>query len=200
MNVVEAMLEDDRARVCGPRYAHVAQRRAHRAGHADGELVLGGRRVRVRRPRARTVDDREVALPTWEFFACEDPLDERAFEQMVLGVSTRNYARSLEPLPPDLVARGTSRSAVSRRFVARTEETLRAIRSRDLGTLSLCAMAIDGIHVGEHLVVVALGIDESGENTCSGCMKARPRTSRCARRSSPTSWLGAYGPTARCCS
>ena len=168
MNVVQAMLEDDRARICGPRYAHVARRRAHRAGHVDGELVLGGRRLRVRRPRARTGDDREVALPTWEFFAREDPLDERAVEQMVLGVSTRNYARSLEPLPPDFAARGTSRSAVSRRFVARTEETLRTMQNRDLGTLSLCAMAIDGIHVGEHLVVVALGIDESGEKHVLG--------------------------------
>jgi hypothetical protein len=27
-----------------------------------------------------------------------DPLNERAVEQMVLGVSTRRYARSLEPL------------------------------------------------------------------------------------------------------
>ena len=168
MNVVQAMLEDDRARICGPRYEHQARRRAHRAGHADGELVLGGRRVRVPRPRARGVDGREVALPTWEFFACDDPLNQRAVEQMVLGVSTRNYARSLEPLPSDFETRGTSRSAVSRRFVARTEETLREMRSRDLSALSLCAMAIDGIHVGEHLVVVALGIDESGEKHVLG--------------------------------
>ncbi len=167
MNVV-AMMEEDRVRLCGPRYVHDDERRAHRGGHVDGELVLGGRRVRVRRPRVRSADGREVALPTWEEFASDDPLSERAVEQMVLGVSTRNYARSLEPLPSEMVTRGTSKSAVSRRFVAATSEALTTMMSRDLSALSLRAIIIDGIHMSEHLVVVALGIDEEGEKHVLG--------------------------------
>ena len=77
----------------------------------------GGRRVRVRKPRVRSVDGQELKLPTWEQFSNEDPLDQRATEQMLVGVSTRKYARSLEPLPDDLDSFGTSKSAVSRRFV-----------------------------------------------------------------------------------
>ena len=168
MSVVSAMMEEDRVRLCGPRYAHDGDRRAHRGGHVDGELVLGGRRVRVRRPRVRSADGHEIALPTWEHFACDDPLNERAVEQMVLGVSTRNYARSLEPVPNEIATRGASKSAVSRRFVAATSEALTAMMSRDLGGISLCAVIIDGIHMGEHLVVVALGIDESGEKHVLG--------------------------------
>jgi hypothetical protein len=38
-------------------------------GHASGELVLGGRLVQARRPRARTLDGREVVLPSWKFGA-----------------------------------------------------------------------------------------------------------------------------------
>jgi putative transposase len=167
MSVVSAMMEDDRVRLCGPRYMHDEKRRAHRAGHVDGELVLGGRRVRVRRPRVRSADG-EVALPTWEQFACDDPLTERAVEQMVLGVSTRNYARSLEPVPSEIATRGASKSAVSRRFVAATSEALTTMMSRDLSTISLRAMIIDGIHMGEHLVVIALGIDEDGEKHVLG--------------------------------
>lgn len=35
--------------------------------------------------------------------------------------------------------------------------------SRDLGKIALCAIMIDGIHVAEHLVLVALGIDDKGD-------------------------------------
>src|SRR5690242_1588279 len=79
-----AVLEHERAQLVGPRYAHVAGRSAYRAGTAPGELVLGGRRVQVRRPRVRTLEGREVALPSWAAFAAEDPLHERAVEQMLV--------------------------------------------------------------------------------------------------------------------
>jgi len=81
---------------------------------------------------------------------------------MVLGVSTRKYVRSIEPAPPGISTRGTSKSAVSRRFVASTGEKLGEMMSRDLGQIPLCAIMNDGIHVAEHLVLIALGIDEKG--------------------------------------
>ena len=167
MMILSAMLEDDRTKLCGERYVHDAKRGASRAGYTDGELALGGRRVTIRKPRVRD-DAGEVPLATWEHFADADPLTPRAVEQMVLGVSTRNYARSIEPAPLGLQTRGTSKSAVSRRFVAATQETFTTMMSRDLSTLSLCALVIDGIHVGEHLVAVALGVDESGEKHVLG--------------------------------
>jgi transposase-like protein len=166
MTILSAMLEDDRTRICGTRYVHDSHR-ASRAGYTDGELALGGRRVTIRRPRVRD-EDGEVQLSTWEHFASADPLTPRAVEQMVLGVSTRNYDRSIERAPPGMQTRGTSRSAVSRRFVAATQETFTTMMSRDLSGISLCSIAIDGIHVGEYLVVVALGIDESGEKHVLG--------------------------------
>src|SRR5437867_1898623 len=89
MTALATLLESERTEECGPRYKHQAGRRAHRAGHAAGELVLGGRRVEVRRPRARTFDGHEIALPSWTAFAAEDPLHERALRQMLVGVSTR---------------------------------------------------------------------------------------------------------------
>jgi hypothetical protein len=119
LRAVEMMLEAERTTVCGAPYQRHEGRQATRMGHAPGELVLGGRRVRVSRPRARTRSKQEVVLPSWERFSAEDPLTERAVEQMVVGVSTRKYARSLEPVAEGVETRGTSRSAVSRRFVAR---------------------------------------------------------------------------------
>lgn len=168
MSVLGAMLEEERAKLCGPRYAHQPARAASRAGHTNGELAFGGQRMRVRRPRVRSVNGDEVKLETWEQFSAADPLTPRAVEQMVLGVSTRKYVRSIEPAPPGFKTRGTSKSAVSRRFVASTREKLGEMMSRDLGKLPLVAIMIDGIHVAAHLVLIALGIDENGEKHTLG--------------------------------
>jgi transposase-like protein len=162
MRVVEAMLEEDRVRICGPKHARAPGRDVVRGGTVDGELVLGGRRVAVRRPRARRVGGAEVRLPTYETLRAEDPLHKRAVEQMLVGVATRKYDRSLEALPAAVKTRGTSKSAVSRRFVARTRAELDAWTKRPLGDLDIVALMVDGIGFGEHTLVVALGIDTTG--------------------------------------
>lgn len=167
MQVVLAMLEEERTAFCGPRYRHDPERRARRHGHADGELVLGGRLVSVRRPRVRDVRG-EITLPSWSAFSERDPLSERAVEQMIVGVSTRKYARSLEPVDRKLKTRGTSKSAVSRRFVAKTEARLKAWLARDLSTIDLAVLMIDGLHVEDHVLLVALAIDADGNKHVLG--------------------------------
>ena len=161
LKVLTTMLEADRTALCGPRYQHQAERAASRAGRVSGEVVLGGRKVQIRRPRVRA-DGHEVALPTFEAFADTDPLNRRVVEQMLIGVATRQYGRSLEPTGPEVHTRGTSKSAVSRRFVAKTATQLTAWRSTALDALDLVALLIDGVHIGEHCIVVALGIDHTG--------------------------------------
>ena len=59
-------------------------------------------------------------------------------------------------------ASATSKSAVSRRFVAMTETALSELLAAPLGNLDLVALMIDGVHFGEHLCVVALGIGIDG--------------------------------------
>ena len=161
LKVLAAMLEADRVAVCGPRYAHQPARRASRAGHAPSEVVLGGRKVALRRPRVRR-DGQEVALPSVQACTNTDPLTRRVVEQMRIGVATRQYGRSLEPLGADVRTRGTSKSAVSRRFVAQTQAQLDAWRATPLDDLELVALLIDGVHVGGHCIVVALGLDTTG--------------------------------------
>jgi transposase-like protein len=159
---VDEALEAERIELCGPRYQHLPQREAQRAGHAASSLVLGGRRVAVRRPRVRSSEGQEIELPSWREWNARDPLTDRALEQMVLGVSTRRYARSLEPLPKAVAVHGTSKSAVSERFVYGTERKLAELMSRELSGLDLVALMIDGVRFGEHLVLAAIGIDAVG--------------------------------------
>ena len=168
MRVLAKMLEAERERLCGPRYAHSTTRKASRAGHAPGELALGGGRVRVSRPRVRGVDGNEVKLKTWETFAGDDVLNERAVEQMVIGVSTRKYERSLEEVDVDMKTRGTSKSSVSRRFVALTEAKLDEMMQADLKSIDLAVLMIDGIAIDNHVVLVALGIDVDGKKHVLG--------------------------------
>jgi putative transposase len=56
----------------------------------------------------------------------------------------------------------TSKSGVSRRFVAATESALAGLLAAPLDGLDLVALMIDGVHFGDHLCVVALGIGVDG--------------------------------------
>src|SRR5437773_2625441 len=105
LQVLQQMLEQDREAVCGPRYRHLSHRAAYRMGTTSSEVVLGGRRVAIRRPRVRAAG-REVTLPTFHAMSATDLLAWRAVEQMLVGVATRQYARSLEPIGIGAVTRG----------------------------------------------------------------------------------------------
>src|SRR5215213_9650288 len=86
LRVLDVMLEEDRTAICGPRYAHDPTRGASRAGTVASEVVLGGRKVPVQRPRVRA-EGHEVPLPTFQALAQLDPLNRRVLEQMLVGVS-----------------------------------------------------------------------------------------------------------------
>ena len=167
LKVLGAMLEEDRTAVCGPRYTHEPDRPASRAGTVRGEVVLGGRKVIIQRPRVRTAAG-EVPLPTFQTMAQRDPLDRRVVEQMLVGVATRQYVRSLDPVPADVPSRGTSKSAVSRRFVAKTQAQLETWQARPLEDLALAVLLLDGVHVGEHCLIVAVGVTEDGTKHALG--------------------------------
>ncbi len=87
-----------------------------------------------------------------------------AMQRMLAGLSTRRYPVGLEPVGQKVerAARSTSKSAVSRRFVAATETALAELLAADLSGLDLVALMIDGVHFGDHLCVVALGIGIDG--------------------------------------
>lgn len=175
------MLEQDRERLCGPLRRYQKDRLAHRYGFDDGSLVFGGRKVKVSKPRVRSVDGHEVELPTWNLFAGEDPLDSRVMEQLLVGVSTRSYDRSLEELPEKLAPSGVARSSVSRRFVAMTQKRMEEFLARPLGDLDLPVIMLDGRGMGEHLLVIALGIDSSGKKHVLGVVEGSTESTEVCR-------------------
>jgi putative transposase len=165
LQVLQVMLGEDVDRLVGPKGRHQPDRAAVRHGTQPGRITLGGRRVRVERPRVRSADGAaEVSLPTWQGFASTELLDQLALERMLAKLSTRRYAAGLEPVGVrvERASSGTSKSAVSRRFVAATEHALTELLAADLTGLDLVALLVDGIRVAEHTCVVALGITLDG--------------------------------------
>jgi hypothetical protein len=59
-------------------------------------------------------------------------------------------------------ARSTSKSAVSRSFVARTKDALIELMARPLADVRLAVLMIDGVGLKDHTCVVALGITTDG--------------------------------------
>jgi len=62
MAVMQAMFAAEVTSVAGVKGKHDPDRRAVRHGAEKGSVTLGGRRVAVSRPRARTLDGHEVPL------------------------------------------------------------------------------------------------------------------------------------------
>ena len=166
--VLQAMMEADRTRQCGPKWIADAARTAQRAGSTSSAVTLGGRRIGVKRLRARSLDGAELGLPSFAWAAARDPLDRRTLEAVAIGVASRRYARSLDPLPADIEERATSKSAVSRRFVARSAALLDQWLARPLGVLDIVAVLIDGIYFDERCVLIALGLDANGHKHILG--------------------------------
>ena len=165
LQVMQQLMEADVTAACGPRGRHDPDRAATRHGTERGSVTLGGRRVPTNRPRIRAADrSGEVPVPAYELFTSTELLGKMALERMLAGVSTRRYPVALEPVGDQVTqdANATSKSAVSRKFVAMTEHALADLLAADLTGLDLVAIMIDGVHFADHLCVVALGIDIDG--------------------------------------
>jgi putative transposase len=171
LGVLRELLEEEVCELVGPKGKWNPDRTAVRHGHEDGEVTLGGRRVQVKRPRARTADgESEVPLSTYEHFADRDPLEGVVLERMLAGVSTRQYRRAQEPVGEQVEtdARSTSKSAASRMFVQRTRDELWRLMNRPLSDLRLAVIMLDGIELHGYTNIVALGITTEGEKLALG--------------------------------
>ena len=163
--VMGQLMEADVEELAGPKGAHLAGRAAVRHGSGPGSVTLGGRRVPVVRPRVRSADGSgELPVASYELFSSTELLGRLAMDKMLAGLSTRRYPVGLEPVGSEVeqTATATSKSAISRRFVAGTQTALAQLMGAELAGLELVALMIDGVHFADHLCVVALGIDITG--------------------------------------
>ena len=167
LEVLDELMAAEVDELAGPKGKHNPDRRFYRHGTEDGSVTLGGRKVEVRRPRVRTADDEagaEAPLESYETAKAVDLLGEHMVGAMLAGLSTRRYPAALEPVgdETDERAKATSKSAVSRAFVAATAERLEQLLSQPLDDERWVIVYLDGFTFGEHQLVAALGVTFDG--------------------------------------
>ena len=138
LTALHLLLREDAEEIAGPKGKHEKERTHNHWGSTNGELSFGGRRIQVSRPRVRSKSGEEASLPHFKAFREEDPLPERVLNQILVGVSTRNYESSLDKPAAKLKSRGTSKSAASRHLVSQTTNPNRKIfeaRKRETAAL-----------------------------------------------------------------
>ncbi len=175
IEAMEQMLCEDAQRLTGALHRRGRERAGHRWGTTKGPIGFHGGKVAVRRPRVRSCAGHEVQLPTWRAAQVEDWLGRWAMNLMLINVSTRKLkcaVRLPEGDVPAVTGDGTSKSAASRRFVALSAERMAAWMASDLSQLDLLVIQIDGLHIGNELVLVgALGIDGEGNKHALGLIE-----------------------------
>ena len=176
--VLAAMMEADREELCGPMNVPDEARKAVRGGTTRSSVVLGGQRIAISKPRARSMRRGELELPTFAWAAHTDPLD---MASMAAGVSTRRYAGTTDPLPEPEEALSVSKSSVSRRWVALSEKQLHEWLSSSIKDLDLPVVMIDGIHFRDRVILVALGIDAQGNKHILGLREGSTESTRVVR-------------------
>jgi len=159
---VQELFAADAANLAGPKHSRQSRRSMNHWGNRPAVFPFGGREIVIAQPRVRRVGGGEVPLPLAESLREGDPLPARVVEQILLGVSTRGYAQSIGQAPATVRSRGDSKSATSRNVVQETSARLEEFVSRKLHDLDICVLMLDGLHVAEHAIVVALGVDVKG--------------------------------------
>src|SRR5215210_7897403 len=184
LGVVHELMEAEVDEVVGPKGKHDPDRVAVRHGHEDGSMTLGGRRVRVRRPRVRTADaERELPVQSYAYSADRDPLTRAVMDRMLAGVSTRKFAQVGEPVGSEVehASSSTGKTTVSDMFIERTRTALGELMSRRLDDVRLAVMMFDGLEIADRTHVVALGITTDGVKIPLGLWEGSTENATLAR-------------------
>src|SRR5262249_2993292 len=119
----------------------------------------------IPRPRVRTREGEEVTLDSYARLQQDGRRQRAVREGIVAGLTTRNYHRAVDSV---VEGYGIEKSSVSREFVQASAAQLQELCERKLGELDLVAVLIDGIQIGKQVLVVALGIESSGQKHILG--------------------------------
>lgn len=136
-------------------------------GSQGGVVNLSDRKLRVTRPRLRRKGEgagAEVAIPVYEAMQGFE-VGGRMLDILLKGVSTRNYGQVLPTMAETV---GIQKSSVSRNAIQASEKALKAFCERRWDDVDLLVIYIDGVRVGEWLVLVALGVDREGHKHVLG--------------------------------
>lgn len=162
--LIEQFLAAEGESLAGPRHDQTTE--VDRWGHQRGYAMVGGQKVPIERPRYRSkVSNQEVVLDSYRRFQQQDERTRAVFRRMLAGVSCRHYGEAIEQFSEGY---GISKSVVNREMIEGTSKALQSLLERRFDDFPLCVLLMDGIHLGETVFVVALGVDVEGNKRILG--------------------------------
>jgi len=161
--VMKALMEAEEKHLAGERQSHETE--VNRWGKQPGSVMVGGQKVVIDRQRLRKRSGGEVELSSYQRFHANDARAHAVYERLVSGVSCRDYERTVEAVADGY---GISKSVVNREMVQSTTKDLQVLCERDLSQLDVLVLMVDGIKVGKSMMVVALGLDNTGRKHILG--------------------------------
>jgi transposase-like protein len=162
---VEAVLEMSAQEVAGSKSPGKASGDVRWHGSQGGLAHRGDRKLPVRRPRLRHKADGEVPVPAYEAIKTGGKLASRMMSILLDGVSTRKYKRVIPEMAETV---GVSKSAVSRANIEAGQKLLEELAERKLDDLDLLIVYLDGIRLGKHHILGAVGVDPTGQKHVLG--------------------------------
>lgn len=147
----------------GERHSQTTE--VNRWGHQKGSVIVGGQRHPIRLQRLRTREGKEIALSSYRAFRRNDARAKAVYNRLIAGVSCRDYRRTVEAMASGY---GISRSVASREMIQATAKDLKTLMERDLSTLDIHVLLIDGIRLAGHVMIVAEGVDSAGKKHILG--------------------------------
>ncbi|SRR6266536_2478392 len=166
LELARLFMTEEVDRLCGPRYAHRTGREATRHGSQKGVITIGGQKLPICRPRARSTQGRgEVPLSVYGFAQREEAMPEAVLRRLVRGVSCRDYEGVIEKASEGF---GVKRSSVSRSFQRSSSRKIAELAERRFDRSRYAVIFIDGVGYADTTMIVALGIAEDGSKRVLG--------------------------------
>ena len=184
LQTLQQLMSNEVDAVSGPKGQHNPARTAVRHGVEEGYVYIGDRRVPIIHPRVRAIDGDEVPLATYHAFQDPTLVTQTALERMLFGLASRQQHHADPGLSAVLDEAVPSKSTVSRRFIRATRQALETFLSRRLDDRTWVVLMVDGIHIGGHLVVVALGIGRDGTKQIVGLAEGATENSTVGKKPS----------------
>lgn len=158
---VSRVLEEEVTQLAGERYARTdGQPGLARHGTNPGSVRLGGQRHPIRIPRVRNYETQvEVPLESLQALRGKGEVNETLLRRVLYGISCRNYESAGEAVAGAI---GLSPSSVSREFIQASKKHLEQLKSRDLSSLDVVVLFLDGKKFAEDQMVAVIGVTLDG--------------------------------------
>ena len=167
---IETILEVSAEQIAGARARGRAGEEVRWHGHQQGRVRLADRQLRVRKPRLRQRRrgaGGEVNIPAYQALQ-QGQTGEKMLETLLRGVSTREYEQVIPQMAETV---GVSRSSVSREACQAAEAEMEQLLERDWSEVDLLVLYLDGMQLGSHHVLSAVGVDAEGHKHVLGMVE-----------------------------